>query len=115
MHTVSHAELPRSLNGDGRHSEGHFCPWDWFIQPGKPPRVPQVAWTAMAPQVLEQHRTWLQNFKAVPADLLGLLLHTAAVEFVRRMDCARHWKWSTVLRHYAAIQATLLQLPLYTN
>ncbi|KPA86206.1 TATE DNA Transposon [Leptomonas pyrrhocoris] len=118
-----HGEMDRALNTglsgplnwNGRHPEGCACPRDWFIHPGKPPHVSQVAWAAMNPQVRIQHRTWLENLRAMPQDLLSLPLHTAAVELVRRMGCARHWKWSTMARHYVSIQVALLQLPLYTN
>eukprot|EP00796_Vickermania_ingenoplastis_P007691 gene7690-biopygen4803 len=51
----------------------------------------------------------------MPADLLSMPLHSAILEFVRRLACARHWKWSTVSRHLSTIQAALLQLPMYTN
>lgn len=69
----------------------------------------------MNPQVRVQHRQWLENLRAMPADLLTLPLHTAAIELIRCMGAARHWKWSTMARHYASVQAALLQLPLYTN
>ncbi|KAK7199243.1 Phage integrase family [Novymonas esmeraldas] len=115
MEVARRTGLSMPLNWSGRYPGGCACPREWFIHPGKPPQVAQVAWTAMSPQVREQHRTWLQHLAAMPADLLSLPLHKAAVELVRRMACARQWKWSTIARHYATIQAALLQLPLYTN
>eukprot|EP00796_Vickermania_ingenoplastis_P012665 gene12665-biopygen9305 len=103
------------LNFEGGHRGGHVCPREWYIYQTQPPHVSAAAWAGMSPEVRRQHIGWLLDIRAMPADLLSMPLHSAILEFVRRLACARHWKWSTITRHLSTIQAALLQLPLYTN
>eukprot|EP00796_Vickermania_ingenoplastis_P001897 gene1896-biopygen1572 len=79
------------------------------------PAISALAWENPNPQVHHQRIRWLQDLRAMPADLLPLPLPSSAIELVRRQASAHDWKWSTTARHMATLQAALLHLPMYTN
>ncbi|KPA85309.1 TATE DNA Transposon [Leptomonas pyrrhocoris] len=95
---------------------GPACPRTWYIHPGKPPHISQMAWSAVSEGTRAVHRRWLYELRALPADLLSRRnLAAAVVEFVRRIAVTRQWKWSTTAKALASVSGALQQLPLYTN
>ncbi|KPA75011.1 TATE DNA Transposon [Leptomonas pyrrhocoris] len=90
-------------------------PRTWYIHADKPPHISQLAWNQITPQMRFMHIRWLKELRSMPADLLRFPLPSAALELVRRMAHARHWKWATTAKALSAISGALRSLPLYTN
>lgn len=104
------------LNEWGRSPCGAaICPRNWFIYPGKPQHVSQVAWNAVTRSTRDTHRRWLETVRSMPYELLSANIATACLELVRAHARARKWKWSTTCKAYSSISGALAQLPLYTN
>jgi integrase len=103
------------LNEPGSRLQGCGCPRTWFLYPDKPPHVSLLAWQAMSEESRKQHRRWIGELRAMPDDLTKMRIAPAALELVRRMARARHWRWSTISRALSAITSALMHLPMYTN
>jgi len=91
------------------------CPRTWFIYTERPPHISPVAWAAKVPQTRDVHRRWILNLHSMSRSLLGIELHQAALELVRRMRVQQNWKWSMTARAFIDITAALRNLPFYTN
>lgn len=61
----------------------------WYIYPSKPPHISHIAWKAVTEETRILHRRWLQELRAMPADLLVRPLAAATIELIRRMAKAR--------------------------
>ena len=75
--------------------------------------APALALRALAPATAEGHRTTLRGFRTLDADLRGLPLDVAVVEWVTRQRARRNWRYSTVSTKMASIAGALRLLPLY--
>lgn len=87
----------------------------WYVPHGKPPWVHELVWRQLAETTRLNHQRWLRMIKGMPADLRSRPMAQAIVEMILRMASARKWVWSTVASAFAACNAALANLPIYTT
>jgi len=103
------------LNAVGSPQEGmEASPRNWLIYAAKPPHIQESAWCAKTIATRRDHIRWLQDIKAMPADLLNRPLPQAILELVRRIAVCRSWKWTTYSKTLANIETACEYLPLYS-
>lgn len=104
-------ECPRAAEGQLRGDVGS----KWFIPHGKPAWVHELVWRQLADTTRQGHQRWLRCIKGMPTDLRGWPLANAVTELIMRMAYCRKWVWSTVASAFAACNAALAALSIYTT